>query len=317
MKNKKTKILLVFLLILLLTGCTTVLKDSKTKKAVYYETNDVKITLYENILCQPTDKGLIKKYDKYKKKIDISKLPKCEKFEISDSNYEGLWENLLVKPLAWILVNTNKLFKNYGITIVVLGLIIRLLLAPFTQKAAMQSENMKEMQPEMDRLNKKYEGKDDQESQSKKSMEMMQLYKKYHINPFASCLFAFIQIPLLMAFYESINRVPVIFEGKSFGLILGTTPLKAITGGSYIYIIIPALIIITTFLSQKLNKTAPTPQKGDINPNIMSNMMIIMIAVMSINFSVALSLYWIASTIFTIVQNLIAMQIKKNKKTKI
>ena len=61
MKNKKTKILLVFLLILLLTGCTTVLKDSKTKKAVYYETNDVKITLYENILCQPTDKGLIKK----------------------------------------------------------------------------------------------------------------------------------------------------------------------------------------------------------------------------------------------------------------
>ena len=119
-----------------------------------------------------------------------------------------------------------------------------------------------------------------------------------------------------MAFYEAINRVPVIFEGKSFGLILGTTPLKAITGGSFIYIIIPVLIIINTFLSQKLNKTAPTPQKGDINPNVMSNMMIIMIAVMSINFSVALSLYWIASTVFTIVQNLIAMQIKKNKKAK-
>ena len=79
-------------------------------------------------------------------------------------------------------------------------------------------------------------------------------------------------------------------------------------------VIIPALIIITTFVSQKFNKTAPTPQKGDINPNMMSNMMIIMIAVLSINFSVALSLYWIASTLFTIVQNLIAMQIKKKKK---
>ena len=315
MKNNKIKVVIIFLLVLLLTGCTTVLKDTKSKKAVYYETNDVKITLYENILCQPTDKGLIKKYNKYKKQIDISKLPKCEKFEINDSNYEGLWENLLVKPLAWVLVNVNKLFKNYGITIVVIGLIIRLLLAPFTQKTAMQSEAMKEIQPEMDRINKKYEGRDDQASQQQKSMETMQLYKKYKINPFSSCLFAFIQIPLLMAFYEAINRVPVIFEGKSFGLILGTTPLKAITGGSWIYVVIPLLIVATTFLSQKLNKTAPTPQKGDINPNIMSNMMIVMIAVMSINFSVALSLYWIASTIFTIVQNLIAIQIKKNKKS--
>ncbi len=119
-----------------------------------------------------------------------------------------------------------------------------------------------------------------------------------------------------MAFYEALNRVPVIFEGKSSGLILGTTPLKAITSGNWLYLVIPALIIITTFLSQKFNKTAPTPQKGDINPNIMSNMMVIMIAVMSINFSVALSIYWIASTLFTIVQNLIAMQIKKNKKAK-
>jgi YidC/Oxa1 family membrane protein insertase len=211
----------------------------------------------------------------------------------------------------------NKVIKNYGLTIIILGLLIRLILSPFTQKTAMQSENMKAMQPEMDKINKKYEGKNDQESLQKKSMETMQLYKKYGVNPFSSCLFAFIQIPLLMAFYEAINRVPVIFEGKALGLILGTTPLKAITGGSWIYIVIPALIVITTFVSQKLNKTAPTPQKGDINPNIMSNMMIIMIAVMSINFSVALSLYWIASTIFTIVQNLIAMQIKKNKKAKI
>ena len=304
MKKNKFKILIILVLIISLTGCATVLKNNKNK-AVFYETNDVRITLYENILCQPTTKGLVEKYNKYKKKIDISKLPKCETFKISDSNYEGLWENLLVKPLAWVLVNMNKLFSNYGITIVLLGLLIRLILAPFTQKTAMQSENMKKVQPEIDKLNKKYEGKTDQESLQKKSMETMQLYKKYNINPFSSCLFAFIQIPLLMAFYEAINRVPVIFEGKSFGLILGSTPLKAITSGHYEYIIIPLLIVITTIISQKLNKTASTPQQGDINPNFMMNMMVIMIAVMSINFSVALSLYWIASTLFTIVQNLI------------
>ena len=116
-----------------------------------------------------------------------------------------------------------------------------------------------------------------------------------------------------MAFYEAINRVPVIFEGNLFGLILGTTPLKAVTSGHYEYIIIVVLIVGTTLLQQKLNKTAPTPQSGDINPNMMNNVMVIMIAVMSINFSVALSLYWISSTCFTIVQNLIAKRIKKKK----
>ena len=136
----------------------------------------------------------------------------------------------------------------------------------------MQSENMKKMQPEMDRLNKKYENKTDQESLNRKSMEMMTLYKKYNINPFSSCLFAFIQIPLLFAFFEAINRVPVIFEENLFGLILGTTPLKAISSGRFEYIIIVLLIVITTIISQKLNKTAPTPQTNDIDPNTMMNL---------------------------------------------
>jgi len=311
MKKNIKKICLLFLLVFILTGCTQALKDPKTKKVVFYENNSVKITLNENILCQPTDKGLIKEYKKYKKQVDIKKLPKCENFKVTDSNYDGIWETVFVKPLAWIIIKFNTVFKNYGLSIIIVGLLIRLLLAPFTQKTAMQSENMKAMQPEMDRINKKYEGKTDQESMQKKSMETMQLYKKYGVNPFSSCLFAFIQIPLLMAFYEAINRVPVIFEGKLLGLTLGTTPLKGVTSGHYGYLIIVLLIVGTTFLQQKLNKTAPTPQKGDINPNMMGNMMIIMIAVMSINFSIALSLYWIASTSFTIVQNLIAKKIKK------
>ena len=311
MKKNIKKLVVLFLVVFVLTGCTTVLKDKKTNKIVYYENDSVKITLNENILCQPTDKGLVKKYNEYKKQVDITKLPKCENFKVTDSNYDGIWETLFVKPLAWLIIRLNKIFKNYGITIIILGLLIRLVLSPFTQKTAMQSENMKEMQPEMERINKKYEGKTDQESMQKKSMETMQLYKKYGVNPFSSCLFAFIQIPILIAFYEAINRVPVIFEGNLFGLILGSTPLKAITGGHFEYIIIVILIVGTTIIQQKLNKTAVTPQTNDIDPNMMNNMMVVMIAVMSINFSIALSLYWIASTCFTICQNLLVKQMKK------
>ncbi len=298
------KILMLSFVVILLTGCTVTLKDPKTNKIVYYEDSNVKITLNENILCKPENKGVIKEYNKYKKQVNIEKLPSCNSFTPSDGNYNNLWETLVVKPLAWLTLKIGNLVNSYGIALIILSIVIRILLAPFTKKTAMQSENMKKMQPEMDRINKKYENKNDQESINKKSMEMMMLYKKYNINPFSSCLFAFIQIPLLFGFFEAINRVPVIFEENLFGLILGTTPLKAITSGHYQYIIIVLLIIITTYISQKLNKTAPTPQTNDINPNTMMNIMLIMISIMSLNFSVALSLYWIASTVFTIIQNL-------------
>ena len=311
--RKNIKRIFIFLLIILLTGCTVTLKDPKTKKVVTYEDDKVKITLNQNILCKPTNKGLTKKYNEYKKQINIEKLPECSNFTPSDGNYNNLWETLVVKPLAWLTIKIGSLVKSYGIALIILSIIIRLILAPFTKKTAMQSENMKKMQPEMDRINKKYENKTDQQSLNQKSMEMMTLYKKYNINPFSSCLFAFIQIPLLFGFLEAINRVPVIFEENLFGLILGTTPLKAITSGHIEYAIIVILIIGTTFISQKLNTTAPTPQTDDINPNTMTNFLLIMIAIMSLNFSVALSLYWIASTLFTIIQNLIVKKTAKKE----
>ena len=169
-KNKIFKILLVVLSIFIITGCTTTLKDPKTKKVVTYEDEKVKITLNENILCKPTNKEVIKEYNKYKKQIDISKLPDCNKFKPSDENYNNLWETLVVKPLAWLTLKIGNLVKSYGIALIILSILIRLILAPFTRKTAMQSENMKKMQPEIDRINKKYEGKTDQDSMTKKSM---------------------------------------------------------------------------------------------------------------------------------------------------
>ena len=316
MNKKLKKILIVLVIGLVLTGCATALKDPETNDVVYYENDSVKIVLNENILCQPEDEGVIAKYKEYEKQVDISKLPKCDNFSLADTNYEGIWENIFVKPLGWLIIKINGLVGNYGLAIIILGLLLRLVLSPFTQKTAMQSENMKEMQPEMDKINKKYEGKNDQQSMQQKSMETMQLYKKYGVNPFSSCLFAFIQIPLLIAFYEAANRIPVIFEGNLFGLVLGTTPLKAVTSGHYEYALIVILIVGTTIISQRLNKTASTPQSGGVNPNVMMNIMVIMIAIMSINFSVALSLYWIASTVFTIGQNLLAKYLKKRKNEK-
>ena len=97
MKKNIKKFLVLFLALFLLTGCTKVLKDGK--KAVVYENNSVRMTMYENILCQPESKGLIKEYNKYKKKIDISKLPKCENFKIKTKLVPAgtdIWINLVL-----------------------------------------------------------------------------------------------------------------------------------------------------------------------------------------------------------------------------
>ena len=316
MKNKIIKILIILGTVFLLTGCATTLTDKKGK-AVTYEDDNIKLTLNQNILCKPTDKGVIETYNKYKKKVDISKLPDCTKFTPGDTKYNNLWETIIVKPLAWVTIKVGMLVNSYGIALIILAIVIRLLLAPFTKSTAQQSENMKAMQPEINKINKKYEGKTDKQSMQAKSMETMALYKKYHINPLSSCLFALIQIPLLFGFLEAVNRVPVIFEENLFGLVLGTTPLKAITSGQWWYAFIVILIGVTTFISNKLNQTAPTPGANDINPNTMMNIMLVLIVIMSVNFSVAISLYWIASTTFTIVQNLIVKKRAQKKKLEV
>ena len=311
-KSKIMKILVVVLSIFIITGCTTTLKDPKTKKVVTYEDEKVKITLNENILCKPTNDGLVKEYNKYKKQIDISKLPDCDKFKPSDANYNNLWETLVVKPLAWLTLKIGSLVKSYGIALIILSIIIRLILAPFTKKTAMQSENMKKMQPEMDRINKKYENKTDQDSMTKKSMETMALYKKYDINPFSSCLFAFIQIPLLFAFLEAINRTPVIFENKFFKLDMGTTISHGIMSKTwYLYVLLFVIILATSYLSFRKTLKDQTGMAKQMKSTIY--IMLAMIVIASFSLPVALGLYWIASSLFTVAQNLIVER-KKAKK---
>ena len=213
MKKKKVKnfkkIVIMLFLVLSLTGCTTILKD-KDGKAVQNKTTGQNLT--KNILCQPSEKETIKLYKQ--NKVDIDKLPKCSEMKVLSGNYEGIWTTIFVKPLAWVIIQIGELLKNYGLAIIVTTLLIRLITMPFTKKAALQSENLKKAQPELERLEKKYKDKTDQNSMLLKNQEMLGIYKKYEINPMSSCLFSMLQIPLFFAFYEAMNRLPSIFESN-------------------------------------------------------------------------------------------------------
>lgn len=305
MKNKKILVVIIITFVLLLSGCTKYMSDDDKKRVTYETTGQ---TLPSNILCKPTDQKLLDLYEENEDKmtVKLEKLPSCKNFKPGDLKYVSIWETIFVKPLAFILLKLGNLVKNYGISVMLLGLLIKLIMLPLSKNSMSQSENMKKAQPEIMKIEKKYKEKTDKESMMKKSEETMFVYKKYNINPLTGCLLAFIQLPIFLAFLEAINRVPAIFEEKLLTLQLGTTPLVGIKSGNYLYIVVIVLIILTTYFSLKntMKSTGSGEDSTQKQTQFMGKFMLIMISVASLSLPAAIGLYWIVTNAFTVVQNL-------------
>ena len=305
-KNKRKFIVLSLLILLLTTGCTTQLKDANKKPVQNPETGQ---SLTKNILCQPETKELIKLYEE--NGIDIKSLPKCSNFKVTTGGYEGLWNSIFVKPLAFVILWFNNYVGNAALALIITSLLIRLVAYPLTKKTAMQSEILKQAQPELQKLEKKYENKTDHDSIMKKSQEMSMIYRKYNINPISGCVYALIQLPLFIAFLEAINRVPALFEGTFLGLQLGTTPsVGLLTNHNFLYLILIAIVGITTYYSFSLNKT--TAQETQSSMKNMTTIMTVMIIVMGFFMSSALCIYWVTTNLFTVAQNIIVKRSNNN-----
>ena len=293
--KKTVKLVLLLFFALTLTGCVKQLKDNDNKAVTY---SGKSLTL--NILCQPTNQKVIEKY--IDNKVDITKLPKCKDFSATDGKYEGLWTSFFIKPLAWIIIKLSLLINSVGFALIILSFAIRMLMYPVTQKTAKQSENMKKAQPELNTLEAKYKLRTDRDSMMQKSQEMMSIYKKYDISPVSGCLFGLIQLPIFFAFLEAINRVPTIFEGRFLTLDLGTTVLEGLKVGNFAYLILVVLIMAATYFSFK-NVAATGNSDQQKQMQMMTKFMMVFISVMSFTLPTAIAIYWITSSVITIVQN--------------
>ena len=297
--NSKKVLLILMMSVMLLTGCTKSFKDEKTNK-VYTE----------NILCKPTDSKSLEAYEA-NENVNLKDLPECKNFKLTSGKYEGLWTNIFVKPLAWVIIKVGILVKNYGLSIIILGILLRLLVLPLTKQTLDMSENMKKANPELQRLEKKYGNPQDQETMLKKNQEMLMIYKKYNIKPFSGCLVSLIQLPLFFAFLEAIQRIPAILEEKILWFDLGTTPWAAISSGKYYYLVIVILIGVATYFSFK-NTSAPSVNENQIKQTqMMTKMMCIFITIMSFSLNVGIGLYWFSTSAFAILQNYILKKLRK------
>lgn len=303
---KKKIFIIVAIVLVTLTGCNKTLVDGDKKRVIDEKTGQ---SLSANILCLPEDEEILANYQKYEKYMDVklSDLPKCSAMKVYDKkSYNGLWVQLFVRPLAWVIINLGKLLGNYGISVMVIGIIIRLIMMPFSAKTIKQQESLKKAQPELERIEKKYKDRTDQETMMQKSQDTLAVYKKYNINPMSSCLISFIQLPLFFAFLEAINRVPAIFENNFWKFQLGTTPLVGIKEGNYYYIILIVLIVLFTALSFKMtmSQTSVTTESG-IQSKYMMIFMTVFIGIASIQLPSAIALYWVVTNAFNVFQTIL------------
>ncbi len=204
---------------------------------------------------------------------------------------EGIWNHFFVYPMSWLVINVAELFNgSYGLSIVLVTIVIRLLLLPLTLKQQKSSRVMQALRPEMEALQKKYknDSKQDPKQQQAMQKELMSLYQSNGVNPLAGCLPLLVQMPVLMAFYFAIMRTEQIALHTFLWFDLGQPdPLY----------LLPIIAGMTTFLQIKLTSAQLNDQM-----KIIMYIMPVMIIVAGVTLPSALSLYWVVGNVFMIIQ---------------
>lgn len=202
----------------------------------------------------------------------------------------GFWNEYIVYPLSWVIVKgANILGGSFGLSLIVVTILIRLAILPLMIKQTKSSKAMQALQPEMKALREKYSSKD-QKTQQKLQQETMALFQKHGVNPMAGCLPLIVQMPILIGFYHAISRTREIADHSFLWFDLGDKDP---------FYILPIVAGITTFIQQKLMMAG---QEHNPQMAMMLWMMPIMIVIFAFNFPAALSLYWVVGNIFMIVQ---------------
>jgi YidC/Oxa1 family membrane protein insertase len=203
-----------------------------------------------------------------------------------------------IKPIASLLISGLVILKgwvgDYGIAIILITIIIRLLIWPVYAKSARTMKRMSKLTPLMKEIREKYA-----DNPEKMNRETMELYRTYGINPLGGCLPMFIQLPVFLAFYRMLWSA-VELRHQSFlwvdDLAMPDT-LFVIPGLNIDFNLLPILMGVTSFI-----QIAITPKTGDKTQQMVFMMMPFIFLVICYNFASALALYWTVSNVFSIVQ---------------
>ncbi|MGD8391133.1 MAG: membrane protein insertase YidC, partial [Desulfobacterales bacterium] len=211
------------------------------------------------------------------------------------------WFDFIARPCLWLLNLFYSVIPNYGIAIIILTILVKVLLWPLGQKSYKSMSEMKKLQPLMKEIREKY--KDDKQ---RMNQEVMGLYKTYKINPLGGCLPMVVQLPVFFALYRMLYQAIELRHAPFFLWIDDlSAPDRLFRFGFSIPFMeppygIPVLTVImgaSMLLQQKMS-----PPMGDATQAKMMMFMPIIFTVIFINFSSGLVLYWLVNNILSIAQ---------------
>ena len=197
--------------------------------------------------------------------------------------------NLLQQFFAFLLNTTDKYVGNFGISIIIVTILIKIALLPLTLKQDKSMKEMKKLQPELEKIKKNYA-----HDKQMLNIKTMELYREHKVNPMGGCLPILIQLPILIALF-GVLRSGIIPKDSSFLWLKLVDPDP--------FYILPVLNGAVSFLQQKLMGTSDNPQ--------MKNMMFIfpiMMIMISYRMPSGLQLYWLTSSILAVVQQYFIMK---------
>ena len=171
---------------------------------------------------------------------------------LSYTNDYGAYLTIVAKPLYWALWYVHKVFNNWGVAIVLVTLLIKLVFYPLATTSGRSMARMRNLQPRMKALQERY--KDNRDELGK---QMMELYKKEKVNPVAGCLPMVVQIPVFFAFYQ------VLLESVEMRHAPFMLWIQDLTSRDP-YFILPAIMGGTMYVQFKMNPTSPDPMQQKI-----------------------------------------------------
>lgn len=235
------------------------------------------------------------------------------------------WFGAFVWPIAQIINYTADYIGPAG-GIMAATVAANLVVVLLTIKSQIGMQRIQLIQPELLKIQNKYEGKTDDQSKMRMAQEMQALYGKYNINPLTSMLGTFVQFPIIFAIFQAVQRSPIVTNGTFLGMSLEQTPWNGITHGQFAYIGLFLVMILaqvgSMFIPQWLakkkakEKAAKEHRRYVEQKNPMGNSMYFMmlpIIVLSVVWPSGMVVYFTISSIVNIIKTLAVQYIVDRK----
>lgn len=260
-----------------------------------------------------------------------------EKIIYTTTTFSDMFENdswfsaLIVYPIAQVI---NFLSPVTGVVaaIILCTVLVNVLTLPLSLNSAISTQKMQMIQPDIEKINKKYENRKDESAQLRQAQEIQSLYKKHGINPLGTILGTFVSLPILIGMYNAVQRANAVATAFFMGVDLQLSPVSNLKLGGRAAIV--ALIIyLCMAASQYLSMQAPKWLANKKNRedrkirdydgstktnsgNTMQTSMIFVIIFLGATLPTAMSVYWFASSSINVAKTYFIQTLAINNKGK-